>query len=178
MSMNEFLFYTLSIIIIVFSLLTVNSRRMLRAATWLLTVLVATGGLYFLMNYQFMAAVQLSVYAGGIVVLIIFSIFLTSHINQKFEHPSVKRMIAGGVLSIVGLAITVAAIMSYDFPVVGQQATMEASIENIGRHLVSTERNGYALIFTSINVLLLAAIVGGIVIARKENKEENKNSEQ
>ncbi len=175
MSMNEFLFYTLSLIIIVFSLLTVNSRRMLRAATWLLIVLVATAGIYMLMTYQFMAAVQLSVYAGGIVVLIIFSIFLTSHINHKFEHPSIKRMVTGGIISIGGLAITVAAILSYDFPEAVQHTTMEASVENIGRHLVSTGRNGYALIFEAINVLLLAAIVGGIVIARKENKEEKNN---
>jgi NADH-quinone oxidoreductase subunit J len=175
MSMNEFLFYALSSIIVVFSLLTVNSRRMLRAATWLLVVLVATAGIYMLMTYQFMAAVQLSVYAGGIVVLIIFSIFLTSHINHKFEHPSVKRMVTGGIVSIAGLAITVAAILSYDFQIAEPLGEMEASVENVGRHLVSTGRDGYALIFEAINVLLLAAIVGGIVIARKENKEEKNN---
>ncbi len=172
MSMKEFLFYALAAIILLFSIFTVNSRRMLRAATWLLIVLVATGGLFMLMTYQFMAAVQLSVYAGGIVVLIIFSVFLTSHISHKFENPSLKRMLTGAVVSITGAVISIVAIMSYDFPATETTETMEASIENIGRHLVSTGRDGYALIFEAINVLLLAALIGGVVIARKEKKEE------
>lgn len=172
MSTKEVLFYTLSAIILLFSIFTVNSRRMLRAATWLLIVLVATGGVYMLLSYQFMAAVQLSVYAGGIVVLIIFSVFLTSHISHKFEKPSLKTVLTGGLVSIIGAAITIVAILSYDFTVVENTGIMEASVENIGRHLVSTRRDGYALIFEAINVLLIAAMIGGIVIARKENKEK------
>lgn len=172
MSMKEFLFYALSALIIIFSLLTVNSRKMLRAATWLLVVLVATAALFFIMEYQFMAAVQLSVYAGGVVVLIIFSVFLTSHVGHKFELPTVARRTVGGAISIIGLLVTVFAILSYDFPVVTSSPESEATIENIGRHLVSTGRNGYALIFEAINVLLLAALVGGIVIARKEKKAD------
>ncbi len=172
MSMKEFLFYALSAIILLFSILTVNSRRMLRAATWLLMVLVATGGLFMLMTYQFMAAVQLSVYAGGIMVLIIFSIFLTSHISHKFEIPSWKRRLTGGAIATGGVIISIVAILSYDFPTIETVETMEASVENIGRQLVSTGRDGYALIFEAINVLLLAALIGGVVIARKEKKED------
>ena len=69
---NEIMFAVFAIVIIVFSVLTVTSRRILRAAVSLLFVLIATAGLYFLLNYQFLAAVQLTLYAGGIVVLIIF----------------------------------------------------------------------------------------------------------
>ena len=80
---SEIMFYLLSGMIVVFSILTVTSRRILRSAVYLLFVLVSTAGLYFMLNYNFLAAVQLTVYAGGIVVLIIFSILLTSHISEK-----------------------------------------------------------------------------------------------
>src|SRR5450756_915995 len=88
---NQIMFILFSAMIIVFSILTVTSRKILRAAVYLLFVLVSTSGLYFMLNYQFLAAVQLTLYAGGIVVLIIFSILLTSHISQNFESSGLKK---------------------------------------------------------------------------------------
>ena len=85
------MFAIFSAVIIIFSILTVTSRRILRAATFLLFVLVATGGMYFLLRFNFLAAIQLTVYAGGIVVLIIFSILLTSHIGEKLEKHCAGR---------------------------------------------------------------------------------------
>ena len=73
----KIIFYILAASIVLFSILSVTSRRILRAAIFLLFVLVAMAGLYYMMNFQFLAAVQLILYAGGIVVLIIFSILLT-----------------------------------------------------------------------------------------------------
>ncbi len=91
MTTNQLMFALFAAVIIIFSILTVTSRRILRAATFLLFVLVATGGLYFLLRYNFLAAIQLTLYAGGIVVLIIFSILLTSHIGEKLEAPGNKK---------------------------------------------------------------------------------------
>ena len=83
------MFLLFSAVIVVFSICTVTSRRILRAATFLLFVLVSTACLYFLLKYNFLAAIQLMLYAGGIVVLIIFSILLTSHIaDLKLEVSS------------------------------------------------------------------------------------------
>jgi NADH-quinone oxidoreductase subunit J len=90
MAGNQIMFLLFSAVIVIFSVLTVTSRRILRAAVFLLFVLVATSGLYFMLNYQFLAAIQLTLYAGGIVVLIIFSILLTSHISQRFEPVGLK----------------------------------------------------------------------------------------
>jgi len=84
---NEVMFYLIAAMILIFSVLTVTSRRILRAAVYLLFVLISTAGLYFMMNYNFLAAVQLTVYAGGIVVLIIFSILLTSHLVNGPQWP-------------------------------------------------------------------------------------------
>ena len=74
--MEKFVFYILAAMVFVFSILTVTSRKILRAAVYLLFVLLATAGLFFMLNFNFLAAVQLTVYAGGIVVLIIFSVIL------------------------------------------------------------------------------------------------------
>ena len=81
--MTVTIFYILAALIIIFSALCVTTKKILRAAVYLLFVLGATAGLYFMFNYNFLAAVQLTVYAGGIVVLIIFSILLTHQINTK-----------------------------------------------------------------------------------------------
>ena len=80
-------FAVLALIIVVFSFLAVTSRRILRAVTYLLFVLFATAGLYFQLDYQFLGAVQLTIYAGGIIVLYVFSILLTSGVGEKAEKP-------------------------------------------------------------------------------------------
>ena len=63
---NIVMYFIIAIAIIVFSVLTVTSRRILRTATYLLFVLFATAGIYFQLGYEFLGAVQISVYAGGI----------------------------------------------------------------------------------------------------------------
>ena len=71
--------------IVVFSVLTVTTRKILRSATYLLFTLFATAALYFKLDYEFLGAVQIAVYAGGIVVLFVFSILLTSHPGHSSE---------------------------------------------------------------------------------------------
>ena len=115
MTLNEIMFYLLSGIILIFSVLTITSKQVLRATVFLLFVLVATSGLYFLLNYQFIAAVQLTLYAGGIVVLIIFSILLTHHISHRFETPPLKKWLMGGSVFLVGSGVSLWAILNQTF---------------------------------------------------------------
>ena len=115
MTPNQLMFAIFSAVIIIFSILTVTSRRILRAATFLLFVLVATGGMYFLLRFNFLAAIQLTLYAGGIVVLIIFSILLTSHIGTKLEAPSLMKILPAFLVTAVGAILTIATILQYKF---------------------------------------------------------------
>jgi NADH-quinone oxidoreductase subunit J len=94
------MFFIFSAIIVVFSILTVTSRRILRAATFLLFVLVSTAGLYFMLRFNFLAAIQLTLYAGGIVVLIIFSILLTSQVGAKLELPASRKNLCSSLLQL------------------------------------------------------------------------------
>jgi NADH-quinone oxidoreductase subunit J len=166
MGINVLMFYLFSAVILVFSVLAVTSRRILRAAVFLLFVLVATSGYYFMLKYQFLAAVQLSLYAGGIVVLIIFSILLTHHISHKFELPPFINIFLGIVVTVAGAGVSIITIINYPFKATASQA-IEVDISEIGRELMNTGNNGYALPFEVISILLLAAMIAAIIIAKK-----------
>ena len=166
MASNQLMFLLFSLMIVGFSVLTVTTRRILRAAIYLLFVLVSTAGLYFMLNYQFLAAVQLTLYAGGIVVLIIFSILLTSHINQKFEPVGWKKLVFSALAAIAGLILTIITILDFSFSA-STEAAIEVNMKLVGRSLLSTESDGYILPFEVVSILLIAAMIGAIVIAKK-----------
>jgi len=164
--MEEIIFYLLAIMIMVFSVLSVTTRRILRAAVYLLFVLLSTAALYLILNYTFLAVVQLTVYAGGIIVLIVFSILLTSHINDRLELGSVSRRISAGLISLVGFVMSFWVIANADLQPKGAVET-PYDIHAIGTALMNFGDNGFVLAFELISVLLLAAMIGSIVIAKK-----------
>jgi NADH-quinone oxidoreductase subunit J len=166
MASNQIMFILFAAMIFVFSVLTVTSRKILRAAVYLLFVLVSTSGLYFMLNYQFLAAVQLTLYAGGIVVLIIFSILLTSHISQKFESPGWKKTVFSAIAALAGAILSIITILDYSFSAT-TAAAKEVDMKLIGKNLLSVNYDGYVLPFEVISVLLLAAMVAAIVVAKK-----------
>ena len=163
---NQIMFILFSAMIIVFSILTVTSRKILRAAGYLLFVLVSTSGLYFMLNYQFLAAVQLTLYAGGIVVLIIFSILLTSHISQNFESSGWKKNIFSAIAALTGAILAIITILEYGFTA-STEAAQQVDMRLIGKSLLSVDYDGYVLPFEVISILLLAAMVAAIVVAKK-----------
>jgi len=173
MTLNVLMFYLLSAIILIFSVLTITSRKMLRAAVYLLFVLVATSGLYFLLNYQFLAAVQLTLYAGGIVVLIIFSILLTSHISQRFRRPAAWKLWMGVVAFVIGTALVLWTLLSQGFVKSVSMKTVPVNMHLIGDQLLGIGKNGYVLSFEVISILLLAAMITAIVIAKKEKNQKS-----
>lgn len=85
MSASAIIFYLLSAFILGAGLLAVCSKKIFRAAIWLLFCLIGVAALYFWLQMEFIAAVQIIVYVGGIVVLIIFSLFLTQQSGKQRE---------------------------------------------------------------------------------------------
>lgn len=166
---TQIMFIIFSTVIVIFSILTVTSRRILRAAIYLLFVLISTAGIYFMLNYQFLAAVQLSLYAGGIIVLIIFSILLTSHIGQKFEKVEWKKSLFSAIAVIAGIIISLTAVLNYEFKA-NTAIAMEVDMNLIGTKLLSYDKGGFVLPFELISVLLLAAMISSIIIAKKGNQ--------
>ena len=94
-NLETIVFYFLAAFISVFSILTVTTRRMVRSATYLLFVLFGTAGIYFLLGYTFLGSVQIMVYAGGIVVLYVFSILLTSGEGDTLKAWLYVKAVAG-----------------------------------------------------------------------------------
>lgn len=166
--MEQAVFYILSAMVVVFSILTVTSRKILRAAVYLLFVLLATAGLFFMLNFNFLAAVQLTVYAGGIVVLIIFSVMLTSHVDEKLEAVGLKKVAFSLIAVLAGAVVSISAILEYKFIPVSN-AEVDSSMKKIGTDLLSYNENGFVLPFEVISILLLAAMVGAILLARREH---------
>ena len=166
---NEVMFFLIGAMILIFSVLTVTTRRILRAAVYLLFVLISTAGLYFMLNYNFLAAVQLTVYAGGIVVLIIFSILLTSHLSERAVMAPLKQSLLSALATLAGATLTLMTILRFSFvPATGTDP--QFTITDVGNSMVSYNRDGYALPFEVISILLLAAMIGAIVVAKKEKK--------
>ena len=165
--MKEVIFYILSFIILVSSVLSVTTNKILRAAVYLLFALVGTAAFYFMMNYDFLAAVQLTVYAGGIVVLIIFSILLTHQINTNLEKSSLIKKLSAAIVGVLGSTLVILIINNAEF-LVRSNSSADTSVKAIGKQLLSYTENGYVLPFEVISILLLAAMIGAIIIAKKE----------
>jgi NADH-quinone oxidoreductase subunit J len=149
--------------------MTVFSRKIFRSAVFLLFTLIGVAGIYFLMDMDFVAALQIVIYVGGIVVLIIFSIFLTHQSGEKLMKQSAKQMIGAAVLSIAGFAVVNYVCARHPF-VGSNETALAPTVKNIGHQMLSYSDFGYAFPFEVISVLLLAALIGSIVIAIKTKK--------
>ena len=170
-TINLIIFYALAAVVLSMSVLAVTTKKILRAATYLLFVLIGTAGFYLMLNYHFLAAVQITVYAGGVVVLFIFAIFLVSNKGEIIE-PHAKRKVFLGILaSLAGVAVVFFAIFKHQFVIDSANTSMigdqEINMKVIGHALMGTEKYQYLLPFEVLSVLLLACIIGGILIARK-----------
>ena len=166
-TLETVVFYFLAVFISVCSILTVTTRHMVRSATYLLFTLFGTAGIYFLLGYTFLGSVHIMVYAGGIVVLYVFSILLTSGEGDRAEKLKRSRFLAGLFTMVAGLAIILFITLKHNFLQTGNLAPQEINIHAIGNALLSSDKYGYILPFEAISILLLACIIGGIMIARK-----------
>ena len=166
-TLETIIFYFLAAFITVFSLLTVTTTRMVRSATYLLFVLFGAAGIYFLLGYTFLGSVQIMVYAGGIVVLYVFSILLTSGEGDKAVKLKRSKFLAGLGTTVAGAAIVLFITLKHKFLATTDLKPIEVSFSTIGQQVFSSDKYGYLLPFEAVSLLLLACIVGGLLIARK-----------
>ncbi|TWV14687.1 NADH-quinone oxidoreductase subunit J [Bacteroidaceae bacterium HV4-6-C5C] len=161
-------FFFLAAFTVVFSIFTVTTRSIVRSATYLLFTLFGTAGIYFYLGYTFLGSVQIMVYAGGIVVLYVFSILLTSGENDRAEKFKRSKLIAALGAVVAGAAILLFVILKHKFmPAISETTPVETDIKTIGHLMMSSDKYGYLLPFEAVSILLLACIVGGLLIARK-----------
>lgn len=171
--METIIFYILAAIIILFAVASVTSRKILRAVIYLLFVLIGIAGLYFLVDYNFLAAIQLTVYGGGIIVLFIFAVLLIHHVELELEKTALKKKLIAGLVSAAGLAVTLWAIFTYPFPETATSTYTSIEVADIGFKLLSYEDGGFILPFEVISVLLVAVMIGAIIVAKGKKLTEN-----
>lgn len=162
----------IALAIVIFSVLAVTTRKILRAATYLLFSLFATAALYFQLDYEFLGAVQIAVYAGGIVVLFVFSILLTSHPGDNSAKLASKKRVVGLLGALLMLIVAGYSLVSRCDLLTLTATGSNPQMSEIGDQLLSnTPTGGYLLPFEAISVLLLACIIGGVVVARKDKNK-------
>jgi NADH-quinone oxidoreductase subunit J len=166
MPASAIFFYVIAAVVLVTAILSVTTRRIFRAAIWLLFSLMGIAGVYFWLDMNFLAAVQIVVYVGGIVVLIIFSVFLTQGSGQSLPVPPKFRLFFSGLAVLLGLAFTIWILHGYGFLATAPDVPA-VEMKEIGKTMLSIHSGGYALPFELVSILLLAAMVACIAIAMK-----------
>ena len=164
MNGSDIIFYALAALTLVCGLLSVTTRNIFRAAIYLLFSLIGIAGIYFWLQYEFIAAVQIVVYAGGIAVLIIFSIFLTQQAGEQLPKQRIERKIFSALAAFCGFALVMLQVYQHAFPAPVTD-TASPTVRTIGEELLNVDQSGLALPFEVISILLLAAMIGCIVIA-------------
>ena len=173
-TLKTFIFYGFALMTIASALLVVTVRNIVHAAFSLMVTLFGVAGLYVFLQADFLAATQVIVYVGGILVLILFGVMMTS---GRFEMPvQVKSHIERGQLFLGG-AVALALFMLLltviaNTPVwknrIDDGTALAPTTEQIGKLIL----NGpFLLPFEVVSVLLLVALIGAALISRKEVRD-------
>ncbi len=166
MNIVQILFWFLSILALFGALMVISSKSPVHSVLWLILTFFSISGHYILLNAQFLAIVNIIVYAGAIMVLFLFVIMLMN-LNKETE-PRKNRWlkIAGAVAGGALLLVLVAALKDSDLK--QQEALVKTGniglIEELGKQLFST----YVVPFEISSILFLSAMVGAVVIGKKE----------
>ena len=168
MPTTQLLFWFLSALAIVAAIGVVSSKNPVYSVLWLIIVFFAISGHYILMNAQFLAIVNIIVYAGAIMVLFLFVIMLMN-LNAEAEPPKniylkMTGVIAGCCLMIVFVAAFSHASINHT---VLRSGTAVGLIKNLGMTLF----NQYVVPFEISSILFLSAMVGAVVLGKKEKPE-------
>ena len=168
------MFCILAVVVLGSAVMSICTKSIMRAATWLLFVLFGIAGFYFLLDYTFLGAAQISIYAGGITIMYIYAIQLVSkrslqNLVARFKGVRIAQAL---IISLIGLVVVSLILVKNHFINAALDvADVEVPMKQVGQAMVSSGKYGYVLPFEFISVFLLACIIGGVMIARKEDKK-------
>ncbi len=157
------LFYLVAAVVAGCALGCVLSFNIVRMATFLFGTLGAVAILYFMMSATFLGAIQLIVYAGGTLIVIIFGVLLTSQAPWVKFSPKNLELVAGAVVCIALFSGLTAAVVRQDWSLVAEG---RFSVAQFGKELLTT----YLVPFEVTSVLLLAVMIGAAYLARPEKR--------
>jgi len=173
MTLETFFFYLMAAFILFSAFFVVTAHNLFRCAMGLAAVLIGIAGLYLLMDAQFLSAIQVAVYVGGVVVLVVFAILMVEDVTQKeFLRSPFSRSVASGIIAELLLMVVAAAAIAQGFGPVPQEHA-SAQVREIGRALLETGPGGFALPFEVISLVLVAALVGAVTIAGRPGEHDD-----
>ncbi|MTG96710.1 MULTISPECIES: NADH-quinone oxidoreductase subunit J [Myroides] len=169
--MIEILFYILSTITLGSAALTVLSKNPIHSALWLVVSFFSLAGHYILLNSQFLGMVHIMVYSGAIMILMLFTIMLMNlNISHEVSKPFITKLVATVAFCLIGilmLSIVMRGAQTYDL----QYATSGQDFQSahvLGKILL----NEYVMPFEMVAVLLLLAMIGAVLISKKDKTEK------
>jgi NADH-quinone oxidoreductase subunit J len=170
MVITQVLFWFLSALALVAAIGVISSKNPIFSVLWLIVVFFAISGHYVLMNAQFLAIVNIIVYAGAIMVLFLFVIMLMN-LNAEAEPVKNVYMKMAGIISGLTLMIVFVAALSNSATqdTIMRRGTNIGLIENLGKALFTQ----YVVPFEIASVLFLSAMVGAVVIGKKDPVKKN-----
>jgi NADH-quinone oxidoreductase subunit J len=165
MEITQILFWFLSVLAIVAAAGVVISKSPIYSVLWLIVVFFAISGHYVLMNAQFLAIVNIIVYAGAIMVLFLFVVMLMNLNADAEPAKHIYLKVAGVVAGMCLMIVMIAALnKSADIKVNLFRGGNIGLIQNLGKALF----NDYVIPFEISSVLFLSAMVGAVVIGKKD----------
>jgi NADH-quinone oxidoreductase subunit J len=170
MSLTEILFLLLSAMAVGSALMMILSKNPVHSVLWLILVFFAISGHYILLNAQFLAIVNIIVYAGAIMVLFLFVVMLMN-LNADTEPKKNYRLQFIGIVAGGSLLLTILAVvyqMDIESPV-----QMNNGGQGLIKHLGSVLFSEYVLPFEISSVLFLSAMIGAVIIGKKESQTIN-----
>ena len=169
MSVVEVIFVLLGLVAVGSALLVVTTTNMVHAALWLVVALGAIAGCYLVLGAEFVAWVQVLIYVGAVVVLLLFALMLTKAPTGRQPDLNVRRVVPAAVVAgLVAVLLGVTVVAGFAGVRIDLDEAVVGSAEVTGATIFST----WVLPFEVLSVLLLAALVGAIVLSRRAHVAE------
>jgi NADH-quinone oxidoreductase subunit J len=166
MNITQILFWVLSVVAVFSALMMVTSKNPVYSVLWLIVTFFSISGHYILLNAQFLAIVNIIVYAGAIMVLFLFVIMLMN-LSKDTEPQKNKWLKLAGAVAGGSLLLVMVAALSHTEKNMMQMGTGDIGlIKNLG-NVLFTE---YVVPFEISSILFLSAMVGAVVIGKRDNK--------
>ena len=163
-------FYLLAGLVLLSALFVLFARKVVHAALALLPCLLGIAGLYALLAAHLLFAVQVLIYAGAVTVLILFAVMMLQRVLGGGVLAGSHNVLAGALAAGTMFAALIAALLTTGFDRIpaSQLGTGQGNVEGIGIALLGP----HLLAFEAISLVILAAVIGAVVIARKKGEEE------
>ena len=166
---RELGFFATAAALLIFGMVAVTHRNLFRAVIAFLGVLLSTAVLFLLLQAETVALVQVMVYIGGVMIFLLYGVLLTSELGGNMLHHSKSIRLSALAGCLILAALLLAGIWTSHFP---QQDTAApiADLKGIGLRLLDAGPEGFLFPFELVSVLLLAALLAAIAMARKDQE--------